>query len=776
MKGQDVNRTRRFWTRGARFAALATVVGGASQVVGCLDRPIEPIEPRTTSTIVERLTQSSVDKIDLLLALDNSRSMADKQAILALAVPDLVSRLVNPICVDPAGAAAPPTMQPANPTDACPPGTVREFDPILDIHIGVISSSIGSAGADACIPGGGKSASVDDHGHLLARLKPDVAGDAPTYQGKGFLAWDPNGKLVDNDGNPVPGESSKDNLITNLSDMVVGVGQVGCGYEAQLESWYRFLVDPEPYKTISIVDGKATPDGLDETLLAQRADFLRPDSLLAIVMLTDENDCSIKESGQYYFAAQLQSGSSAFHLPRARSECATNPNDPCCKSCGQDPGSCPADPNCATPLAPEEDDANLRCWDQKRRFGIDFLYGTDRYVHALQDVTIPNRAGQLVNNPLFSDLNPQDDISNIRDQGLVFFAGIVGVPWQDIARDPSDLTKGFKNSDELQVPDGNGLNTWDVILGNPAEYVPPKDPLMLEGYEPRSGSNPITGDAIAPPGSPNGTNPINGHEYTIAARDELQYACIFPLLQGTERDCGPTTTEVSCDCGLATNDNPLCEPNPNDNGNPTLQVRAKAYPGIRELSVLRGVSSQGIVASVCPKELINQDALDFGYRPAIGAIIDRLKTALGGQCLPRTLTPDDEGHVSCLILEARKEDGQCVCDPNKARQDVSTEHKAAMEAAKADPFASSAGWNCFCEITQLSGEELKACQTDLDPAPVLNGETVDGWCYIDATTSPPTGNPEIVEKCPDTERRLIRFVGEGEAQPGGTLFITCSGE
>jgi hypothetical protein len=28
--------------------------------------------------------------------------------------------------------------------------------------------------------------------------------------------------------------------------MVVGAGQIGCGYEAQLESWYRFLVDPTP--------------------------------------------------------------------------------------------------------------------------------------------------------------------------------------------------------------------------------------------------------------------------------------------------------------------------------------------------------------------------------------------------------------------------------------------------------------------------------------------------------------------------------------------------
>ncbi len=71
------------------MGVMATAMVGTTAVsaVGCLDRPIEPVEPRTTSTIVERLTQSAVDKIDLLLVIDNSRSMADKQEILKLAVP-----------------------------------------------------------------------------------------------------------------------------------------------------------------------------------------------------------------------------------------------------------------------------------------------------------------------------------------------------------------------------------------------------------------------------------------------------------------------------------------------------------------------------------------------------------------------------------------------------------------------------------------------------------------------------------------------------------------
>ncbi len=41
-----------------------------------------------------------VEKVDLLFAIDNSASMGDKQGLLATAVPVLVSRLLNPNCVD----------------------------------------------------------------------------------------------------------------------------------------------------------------------------------------------------------------------------------------------------------------------------------------------------------------------------------------------------------------------------------------------------------------------------------------------------------------------------------------------------------------------------------------------------------------------------------------------------------------------------------------------------------------------------------------------------
>ncbi|MEM9691199.1 MAG: hypothetical protein AAGA56_01520 [Myxococcota bacterium] len=788
------------WRQKLRVGALAAGLLGAGAVSasGCLNRPIEPVEPRTTTTLVERLTQSAVDKIDLLLVIDNSRSMADKQAILALAVPDLANQLINPVCINPDDGTPAPT-QPAGPLEECPAGFEREFEPILDIHIGVITSSLGSHGSDTCT--GERDITENDRGRLINRSGD--GGTVVTYDANNFLAWDPD---ANNPAKNPPGETDRDNLVDNLTQLVQGAGEVGCGFEATLESWYRFLADPEPYQSVELDGDQARLVGVDEDLLAQRRAFMRPDSLLAIVMLTDENDCSIRDSGIGWLSAQGENpgGSGSFRLWAARPECAEDPNDPCCLSCVLNPGECPVDGaaeaacNYAAGSPPrlteEEDPLNLRCWEQKRRFGIDFMYDLDRYSNALRSGELPDRRGELVPNPIFTDLDPSDDNSAVRDTGLVFLAGIVGVPWQFIARttgangegDPDLLAGldssgepvgGFQSFDELIT---NG--TWDRILGDPTCYdvggdnantsCLPGSPLMIESAATRTAQG--LPDASAPL-----TNPINGHEYTTGTRGDLQYACIFDLQAPVDCTDGMNTT--GCDCGTGDPvDNALCFDTATSMFGNT-QFRAKAYPGIRHLQVLRDVASQGIVGSICPAQQGSPDSADFGYRPAVGSIVERLKQALGGQCLPRSLTPDIEGNVPCVIIEARRisEGTSCqdVCNA-PGRSFIDPEDPAVI-AAQNDPTTTDANApNCFCEINQLTGTDRDACQNDDSDAPVNaeTGASVDGWCYVDAATVPRTGNPAIVENCPPTEQRIIRFVNAGQGEGGATLFITCSGE
>jgi hypothetical protein len=739
-------------------------------VAGCLDRPVCPVEPRLTATVYERLAASQIDKVDLLLAVDNSPSMHDKQTLLALAVPDLVSGLVNPPCLDKNGAPVLPG--PKSPLEACPEGSARPFDPILDIHIGVITSSLGSHGADAC-PSNGPWPN-DDRGHLVARKDSLGKVPVPTYQNLGFLAWDPTQKLappgeadLTQDSGADPGDSA---LVPLLTDMITGTGQVGCSYESQLESWYRFLVDPSPYDTLSLdADGRVKLSGVDQTLLAQRKAFLRPDSIVSIVLLTDENDCSVREGGDYYLALQ-----SDFQMPAPRAECATDPNDACCFSCGQtgpkDNGNpvCPEDPTCKDETGKVRvvsgDPLTVRCWDQKRRFGIDFLYPLDRYVQALRSETIVDRNGQTVPNPLFSALDPAGGASAIRDPSMVVFTAIAGVPWQDIARDPKDLTRGYKTYEELSEKDASGKTRWDVIVGDPGKNVPPGDPLMIESLTPRGGVNPITGDPLVTDKTPL-KNPINGHDYLEKPLpDWLQYACIFPLLE-------PVPCDIPGQCNDYPN-SPIYDPPYEDA--PSEQKRAGALPGLRFLSLLKSLGSQGVTASVCPAQTSNKDALDFGYRPAIASTLSRVQASLVRRCLPRVLDTGSDGQVSCTVVEARhKEPGGACCDPDEARLEPSG---AAQQAIEGDAAVKQAGYDCFCEIPQLTGtqpgEPLWTCQNDTAKEPILeDGQTLDGYCYVDATAG--IGNSELVATCPETEKRAIRFLGKANPRPGATTFITC---
>ena len=539
MHSPHTNSTRLVRTTLAGLLALACF----ALVSGCLDRPVVRSFPITKDLFVESVKQSGVDKIDLLFMIDNSISMADKQAILASAVPQLVDRLIHPImvCTDDAGNATPASG------GSCPQGTTgpaQEFKPVNDIHIGVITSSLGGHGppTNFCNPQGPDQTNPNnnDHGHLLPKVRPSATPPLSSYQNMGFLDFD---------------GTNGGSLVSDFKNQVPAAGEHGCGFESSLESWYRFLVDPAPPKDVKLTGSNSAPDGVDQEVLKERADFLRPDSLLAVIMLTDEDDCSISDKGLGWLVARPKP------MPRATSACAKDPNSACCRSCAlqekSPPPGCQAlstDPACQQPgFTQDEDPYNLRCFQQKRRFGLDLLYPTQRYVNALSNQQIcpgnPDlscgKNDKPEGNPIFSDLT-QSGVTP-RDPSLVFIAAITGVPWQDIATDGKNNTPDTLHSQNtLEYKTAHQLsqdNVWDTILGDVNQHIAPRDPLMQESIDPRTGTNPITGAAIAPPSASVGANPINGHEYDNPKRCDLQYACIFPL--------GSQTNGVDCSTSSA---------------------------------------------------------------------------------------------------------------------------------------------------------------------------------------------------------------------------------
>ncbi|MET0413748.1 MAG: hypothetical protein ABW217_20735 [Polyangiaceae bacterium] len=584
-------------------ASVANGAGGSTDIDQQLDSGL-PLGPPT-------LVQSGLApaKLDLLFMIDNSISMQDKQNLLDLTNLNVLGRLSNPDCV---GADRTRTAMP-DAEAPCPEGQQRAFRPITDVHVGIITSSLGDSGAnEACV-----APETQDMGRLIGTLRgPEQGAD-----GAGFLAW-----------------RAGDNLATlnqSFQRMLRAVGESGCGYEMSLESWYRFLIDPAPYLSLERV--ACTPEetalncrrpladengrvALDEALLAQRAAFLRPDSLLAIVMLTDENDCSVRFEPQSWVV--VSTTATVQPMYRGSPTCEVNPNHFCCYLCVLGPPEgCEAEPVCdeGTRLAQADDGPNLRCLDQRRRFGYDFLYPTERYVNALREPELclsdaalneaSCAAEELVANPLFvGDRAPQD----------VFLAGIVGVPWQrleaSVGADGDALAANvlrFKSAGELA--DG----TWEQILGAPRDTPPepPADPFMRESTEPRPGIEP--------------GNPINGAEYDTvrgifeAGPNDLQFACTSPLPQ--PRSCEGALPET-CDCAEPIE--PLCSEQPGVSTPGTTQYFAKAYPGLRQLDVLRDLGDNSIVASICARNVSDAARPDFAYRPAFDAIAERLSRRL----------------------------------------------------------------------------------------------------------------------------------------------------
>jgi hypothetical protein len=608
------------WVIGALVSALAASCALSASIGSNGTGGLGGMTTSTSSSTTSQAASQAppFDKIDLLLEIDNTRAMGEKQQILGDALSFLLEALTDPPCVDGDGGTV---DQPGDPFAACPDGSARRLPPVLDLHVGVITSSLGGHGSDACqgpdttsCPSGATNTSLDDQGQLITRTDPCSAVTVPTYAADAFLAWDPAQLDMP------PGASDLGGFSSDAAALANGAGGLGCAYPAPLESWYRFLVDPDPYAAITLQGGQATQSGFDDALLQQRMDFLRSDSLLAIVMLSDADDCSVMDSGTGYLATQLQdpSGSGApYHLPRPRAECADDPADPCCLPCDAPAPDCPVDPTCATSptLDAASDGYGLRCWDQKRRFGEDFLYPTSRYVLGLTSALVPDQDNGMVENPIFSQNDPASD-AGVRDASLVVLAGIVGVPWQDVARDPTDIGQGFKTALELAA---GGALGWSVIVGDADAGTPPLDPHMIASDAPRAGIDPVTGTALAPPDAGSGADPISGHEFTQSPPDDLEYACIFPLRETLDCSDGGVP---ACDCADPQNDDPLCEPDPQNGGQRTLQLRGKAYPSLRQLQVLQALGAQAVVTSICPATVADATSPTYGYRPAMEALVE----------------------------------------------------------------------------------------------------------------------------------------------------------
>jgi len=200
--------------------------------------------PHGTST--QLVGDFEFPQVDILVVVDDSMSMAEEQANLAETFPQLIDKLLAP-------EVDPETGRP-------------DHMPVRDLHIGVISTDMGTGGypVESCA-----NPYYGDDGILQHSPSPYVTGCDSAYAL--FLSYasdDPDAEQIQ--------------WMSTAFGCIAVLGTEGCGFEQQLKAARKALIDHR---------------------MGGNLGFLRPESLLAIVFMTDEEDCSVASGNERIFDA-----------------------------------------------------------------------------------------------------------------------------------------------------------------------------------------------------------------------------------------------------------------------------------------------------------------------------------------------------------------------------------------------------------------------------------------------------------------------------------------
>lgn len=282
-----------------RLMPLVALLSVAS--FGCPGQELAPLGPCTVSAVSERVDQAGVSDVDLLFMVDNSGSMASEQAKIAKELPRLVEVLTT------GDRCAGGNEDTCTLNDEMEPK--RHFTAVKQLHLGVVSSNMG--GIDE--PTGSQAAvlackGLGDDGKLQTSTDVAVEGVIAKRQefqdyaeGEVVIQPDPDCRIAEQPRyqNYVAADGDKPDEIASNFACVARLGVRGCPFEQQLEAVWKALAPSEGdgpaanYKFLNDSNGQG--DGYNK-------DFLRDDAILAIIEVSDEEDCSITDEGKVLFS------------------------------------------------------------------------------------------------------------------------------------------------------------------------------------------------------------------------------------------------------------------------------------------------------------------------------------------------------------------------------------------------------------------------------------------------------------------------------------------
>jgi hypothetical protein len=278
--------------RSARAACLA-LVAGAAIFTGCSDRtPVQvcavPFELR-----VDELPARGFEGADLLFVIDDSASMAEEQAILATSFFPLVDALANPIRTD-------------------SPETSWPYPAIDELRVAVITSNMGLSSNgesnDDLWPGADAPAGCHD------------LGDDGQFRGIESSTVEVRSDVIpcDESAAQCPPDWTCENIGADTGVGVChadGVTAVACpGLGAAFAETSRS--DPNaafPIQSACLAQQGSKGCGFEQPLAAaatalvrsDQKEFVDPTHLLAVIVVSDEDDCSIEDGVGFFSGIEL---------------------------------------------------------------------------------------------------------------------------------------------------------------------------------------------------------------------------------------------------------------------------------------------------------------------------------------------------------------------------------------------------------------------------------------------------------------------------------------
>lgn len=253
-------------TKKTTIDKLAVILTGMlAFLCSCMERSGVAVTPCTNASVENQFNVSNVNQVDLLFVIDNSESMSEEQASLGVQLPRMIQVLAS--------------------GDREQDGRV-DFPPVKDLHVGVISTDMGTHGFSI------RSCSLPlqgDDGVLMTRGNTSIEGCQNTYPA--VQRFDPS----------VQGSDAQSFAFD--VGCVARLGVNGCGIEQSLEATLKALAPRA--ETAYTKMGYQPPQffGSPNATLGhgdgQNQGFLRDNSILVIVLVTDEDDCTALDSQLY---------------------------------------------------------------------------------------------------------------------------------------------------------------------------------------------------------------------------------------------------------------------------------------------------------------------------------------------------------------------------------------------------------------------------------------------------------------------------------------------